>query len=275
MLAIRSQLDDRARALNSSRSTMRLLAVIRYVELHRWDDVPGKAGLLGTIRPTRFVVLLIQETSRADAVTRTAFRLVIKATNIRDATINRGLFAQVLQVRFRDITDGLSNTAIMSERLIQTTNMNGVAVGPNQVEIILGNAVVEQVHLTPGLCRSTVLGRFYADQTVVFERTGMTWNDGQAQLSSFNTILAPNSPSCLNNGANADQINLVLPPNSRHPGGAMVAFADASVTFISDSIDAGNSAAQLPANEIPMGMSPYGIWGALGSKNGGETVQLP
>jgi hypothetical protein len=42
--------------------------------------------------------------------------------------------------------------------------------------------------------------------------------------------------------------------------------ADGSVRFINESIDTGN----LAAPEVTQGPSPYGVWGAMGSKDGGE-----
>jgi hypothetical protein len=44
--------------------------------------------------------------------------------------------------------------------------------------------------------------------------------------------------------------------------------ADGSVHFISETIDTGNLGVQQPND----GRSRYGVWGALGSKAGGETV---
>jgi hypothetical protein len=43
---------------------------------------------------------------------------------------------------------------------------------------------------------------------------------------------------------------------------------DGSVRFISDSINTGNQA--LPP--VTAGLSPYGVWGALGSMQGGESL---
>jgi hypothetical protein len=53
-----------------------------------------------------------------------------------------------------------------------------------------------------------------------------------------------------------------------HPGGVMALLADASVRFVADSIDTGN----LTAPEVSSGPSPYGVWGALGTRSGGETI---
>jgi len=58
------------------------------------------------------------------------------------------------------------------------------------------------------------------------------------------------------------------PPASRHPGGVNCLLADGSVRFISDTIDTGNLMVQQPDD----GASMYGVWGALGSKAGGETI---
>ena len=46
------------------------------------------------------------------------------------------------------------------------------------------------------------------------------------------------------------------------------ALHDGSVRFISETIDTGNLSVPQP----DAGASKYGVWGALGSKAGGETV---
>ena len=45
---------------------------------------------------------------------------------------------------------------------------------------------------------------------------------------------------------------------------------DGSVRFISDTIDCGDSY----GHAVTCGKSPYGVWGAMGSANGGETVSM-
>ena len=57
---------------------------------------------------------------------------------------------------------------------------------------------------------------------------------------------------------------------SFHPGGVICGLGDGSVRFIAETINAGNSFAPQP-NPNGGGLSPYGVWGALGSKNGGES----
>jgi hypothetical protein len=43
--------------------------------------------------------------------------------------------------------------------------------------------------------------------------------------------------------------------------------ADGSVRMISESINCGNSTSP----DVTAGSSPYGVWGAMGSRNGGES----
>ena len=62
----------------------------------------------------------------------------------------------------------------------------------------------------------------------------------------------------------------VLPPRSRHTGGVHCLFADGAVRFLSDNIDTGNLSMPNPTS----GRSPYGVWGALGSKDGGESANI-
>jgi prepilin-type processing-associated H-X9-DG protein len=61
--------------------------------------------------------------------------------------------------------------------------------------------------------------------------------------------------------------------SSYHSGGANAATLDGSISFISETIDTGNLGHACGQEEIrDAGIpSPFGIWGALGSKNGGES----
>jgi prepilin-type processing-associated H-X9-DG protein len=98
----------------------------------------------------------------------------------------------------------------------------------------------------------------------------MAWQDAQPMYVAFNTVLPPNAPACADGGNWGDSNHLVIPPASRHPGGVNGSMSDGSVRFFSETIDAGN----LSVFQPPYGASNYGVWGALGSKAGGETVQL-
>lgn len=205
-----------------------------------------------------------------------SFSVGDQAEGVRDNQTNRGLFAFRRGVRFRDITDGLSNTVMMSERLIRQgpSGQNAVPAGFRQVDYLVNTAQVPGVQDTPNLCLATILQRWYAEGTPLNGRTGISWQDGQTHYVGFNTILQPNSPSCFDRGAWGDQLGVVLPPTSRHTGGVNVVLADASVQFITDSVDNGDLTLPSPRSNNS-GPSPYGVWGAMGSRNGSETFEMP
>jgi len=52
--------------------------------------------------------------------------------------------------------------------------------------------------------------------------------------------------------------------------------ADGSVHFVSDTIDSGNQqyGSQTNDREPMSGPSPFGVWGAMGSINGGESKSM-
>jgi hypothetical protein len=56
----------------------------------------------------------------------------------------------------------------------------------------------------------------------------------------------------------------------------MATFADGAVRFIAENIDYGDLTKTLStSNTSPRWpQSPYGVWGALGTKSGGETAKL-
>ncbi|MBR4834368.1 MAG: DUF1559 domain-containing protein, partial [Thermoguttaceae bacterium] len=94
---------------------------------------------------------------------------------------------------------------------------------------------------------------------------GQRWADGQVMISGFNTVLAPNSPVC---SYGSDSAWGSATAQSNHSGGVNAAMLDGSVRFVSETIDCGDSY----ANAVTSGKSPYGVWGAMGSASGGETV---
>ncbi len=183
---------------------------------------------------------------------------------------SRGIFGQA--TRFADITDGTSNTIMMSERLRSRNDSGPAATTANQVEILLGIAnEIPGASTTPLVCLGPTVasGRFFTAGIQVKGRWGHCYTDGQAERVGFNTVLPPNSPSCSDgNNVNSDNTTGLLPPTSRHAGGVNVVLADGSTRFVTDAIDAGN----LGVGPVTTGRSPYGVWGALGSKDGGETI---
>ena len=174
----------------------------------------------------------------------------------------RGMFGALVCYDFRDATDGTSNTIALAE-----------AVSP-----IAGNgkgAVAGTLSITtPAACRALFdantrtypAGGWTADTT-----RGYRWGDGRAYFSAFTTNTPPNTASCFDTGTGNHWYSGMWNAGSYHTGGAQVCLLDGSCRFISENIDSGNQAATLPANNASS-ISPYGIWGALGTRAGGETV---
>lgn len=175
------------------------------------------------------------------------------------STDPRGLFGYNSGTRIGDIIDGTSNTIAVSERVIgqQARRIRG------GIAIARGN-----VHQNPTTCAATRGPNDLYDPSIadgdLAAWTGVRWNDGNIPFIGFTTVLPPNSPSCASGRWDGDWG--IYSPTSNHPGGVLGLLADGSARFISDNIDTGNTAAQ----DMTVGPSPYGVWGALGSKNGGE-----
>jgi len=171
-----------------------------------------------------------------------------------------------------EIRDGTSKTIMLSERM----HGEDSSWTTNAVPIRWGIAQVTTISTTPNACLAVGGDQYYAAGTQVKGKWGSRWTDGQAERSGFNTVLPPNSPACGGTDTNADNNTVVLPPTSGHPNGVNTAFCDGSTRFIADSIDCGDtSTVQVGGTTIgstSRSRSPYGVWGALGTKAAGDTV---
>ncbi len=192
------------------------------------------------------------------------------ATN-RDSATNSGLFAANTCYGIADCVDGTSNTVAFSERVQASFGINGKN-SPDVRESMLTN--VGGITTSAGACLAAaapiISGSNYTVWTAVKGKFSSIWQDGQPENVAFTTVLGPNAPSCTNDAnGNADSAYSILSPSSRHTGGVHCLMADGAVRFVGDSIDTGNLGVAVTASS---GKSPYGVWGALGTKGGGETV---
>jgi len=185
----------------------------------------------------------------------------------------RGCFCRISSVRMRDILDGTSNTIVVGEIV---RPKGGRALGdiarPSSGDwnaIVLNNpsACAAMFDRSTGLYVNPLPSSGHhggGDQ-----KQGYRYGDGGSVFTLFTTILPPNSASCMRQ--NNDSGDGILSPGSRHSGGAQFCLADGSVRFISENVDTGNLTASVPpANSATP--SPYGVFGALGTRAAGEVI---
>ena len=170
----------------------------------------------------------------------------------------RGAFTYLATFRFRDFTDGTSNTIMMAEREHGASG-NSLGVRGRIVWPIFG------IETNPSLCLATASNGLYTVTGIPIRRMGFSWAGGWSNINWVTTILPPNSPSC---GITSPAWFGVMSASSLHTGGVQVLLTDGSVRFISENIDTGD----LTLPPATSGPSPYGVWGALGSKAGGEII---
>jgi prepilin-type N-terminal cleavage/methylation domain-containing protein len=181
------------------------------------------------------------------------------------AVQNRGVFMCDRFSPMAAITDGTSNTILLGE-----------TVGSGPGNTVMGGIALDFRDSSVAACLARVNPtnpKLLTGNTRVDFRpmTGRAW-DGRPYFVGFATMVAPNGPSCT--WSNPDGNESMQTMQSFHTGGGQVARADGSVTFISQSIDNGNIN-YVDVFDRDIGIpSPWGVWGALGSMNGGDTATL-
>lgn len=149
-------------------------------------------------------------------------------------------------VRPAGITDGLSNTASVSEILIATGQPDELrSIWPVPTPFVGADLLDEFA----SACENLQPGP--APLPDHWSR-GRPWTEGNPGYTLYNHVLPPNRRSCKNETV-ADG---AYPAASNHAGGVHVLYCDGHVQFVSDSIE-------------------RVIWRAIGSRNGGEAVSPP
>jgi prepilin-type N-terminal cleavage/methylation domain-containing protein len=174
----------------------------------------------------------------------------------------RGMFGMSTSEKglaLADITDGLSNTIAMSERLRgQSTVQRTLTIHNGGNWFTTPNACVSLFNKATNTWTGSGTKAAWA---------GVRWPDGGMGFGGLTTNAPPNSVSCAWNAHDAQPG--LYPPSSNHPGGVLALMGDASVRFISNTINVGN---QNAAGTGLSGVSPFGVFGALGTRNSGEAV---
>ena len=196
----------------------------------------------------------------------------------------RGTFVPRYVTSFRDVLDGLANTIMFGEIKTDLGDMD------------ISTFVVEGTNLriNPNSCASMIdplrphywLAGTPRASAGIFNLRGYKWADARAAYTGFLTILAPNRQACTWDSTGNGNTDLgdegVFSAASHHQGGAHILMGDGAVKFITDSIEAGNSshgtvrqggmAMDPTLSTLPGAQSPFGLWGALGTRASKEVI---
>jgi type II secretory pathway pseudopilin PulG len=208
----------------------------------------------------------------------------------------RGLFSlfHYEQNNFGSIEDGTSNTIAFSEAVIASDNtstnlsvLGNIKTGVTNLGTPTNDpgttAVVgPQADFNAKVCWDTSLGaKKYLNGTGLYRTwSGRRWGDSLTIFTGFMTVFPPNGPSCIVTTTDAS-LN-VMAATSHHTAGVQAGFCDGSVRFVSETVNARSDGVpgdySTPAGAsslvITSGASNFGVWGAMGSRAGGESVSL-
>jgi hypothetical protein len=187
---------------------------------------------------------------------------------------NRGIFTAKADTarNLGSIADGTSNTIAISEVTIcpptGTVPVGGPIKGGPARKAGTAWTTYDSTTRTTNVhdCWATKSGNQY----ISWNPTGMgdpggLWSDCKLTATGFSTILPPNGPSCYGDNS-ADDV--ITTPSSYHTGGVVAGMADGSVRFVSETIESGDPAT---GNVVTSGVSEFGVWGAMGTIDGGES----
>ncbi|MDR2346832.1 MAG: DUF1559 domain-containing protein [Planctomycetaceae bacterium] len=190
----------------------------------------------------------------------------------------RGPFGYCTWKPLGSIYDGLSNTLSFSEKAVDEFNGQSSDVKRQAATYaIAADGGFSGGYLSDRtICVGSAIGGQYqygvGDMTEGFTYCyGWHWFGSHWYHIGFNTTLPPNSPSCYNR---ASRYNAIFSATSLHTGGVNASLMDGSCKFVSETIDSG-TAVRFTTPSAPSGESPFGVWGAMGTREGGESKTLP
>ena len=195
----------------------------------------------------------------------------------------RGPFTYRSRLSLESVTDGLSNTIALSEKAVvptaatkETNVKTSGTVHRAPVGATSASGWTKEGINDRRICQNTAVNGEYLfgnSTGAAGEHEGYYWGwhwAGTHYHVTFTTTLPPNSATCYNG---LSDYQMLTSATSFHTGGVNVTMMDGSVRLVSDSIDSGTAIA-FPDPANPTGKSPFGIWGAMGSRAGGESSSL-
>jgi prepilin-type N-terminal cleavage/methylation domain-containing protein/prepilin-type processing-associated H-X9-DG protein len=184
--------------------------------------------------------------------------MLVVTGHIDDVEQNNGIFVTNRAVRIRQVTDGTSHTAILSEKVRGDAVADVIEVESDWFKINGTEQAAEDVYTK---CNTLYLAN-KVGQSYQFPCGGRNWVRGDYATTRYNHIMPPNSQSCAQNASGSSltaiQVNEdggAHTASSRHNGGTNVAMVDGSVQFASDNID------RL-------------VWNAMGTRDGEDIVEF-
>ncbi len=158
-----------------------------------------------------------------------------------------GMFGQSTRIQPANVSDGLSNTAAISERIRGHDDYLNVDMVSDQFRLAgpwtqdTFRAWCNQL----SDAEAAALPRHYSNATA-----GLTWLEGNMSWTRYNHMLTPGKKTCIN-GVTWNGVAMTV--SSRHGQGVGLLLGDGSVRFVKNSV------------------SPP-IWSALGTIAGGEVI---
>ncbi len=248
------------------------------IQTYRCPSDPGFG--LPSIGRTNYAACLGDSTWRHHVGPWDNQRLQITAAFKAQAdAAHRGLFRPFQKTSFRDCLDGLSNTIAMGEIATGLSDDNiTTQVTESSSGVTAPGATHANIRDNPSSCLPLIdplRPRFWADMYRMQSRRnnqrGFRWADVFAFYTGCVTILPPNREIC--GPFNTTGTYMLSTMSSLHQGGAHVLMGDGAIRFVTDSIEAGNSnAPSIWINNLPGSPSPYGLWGALGTRASRDQV---
>ncbi len=170
---------------------------------------------------------------------------------------NDGIFLTNQIIRQADVRDGLTTTALFCEAVRGDADVFSSEVPGDWFRISTNNKTVEQVaKACMALDPAAMVG-----SGKQIARQGRNWVWGNYIPTRYNHVLIPNQRSCgryngkKNMDATVNDKGGATTASSRHHGGVNLCMADASVRFVSDSVD-------------------LIVWRAFGTRQGADNSDL-